>query len=130
MPWFKVDDKLWSHPKALHLTSTALGVWLRAGSYCADHLTDGHIEARTLHVICPEPRPTLMRAVWELIDAGLWEEAGEGWRFHDWCDHQPTRREVEADRAAGRERQRRSRERRGLAPVTPMSRRDSRVTDA
>lgn len=131
MTWFKVDDKFWSHPKSIHVSSTALGIWCRAGAYCADHLTDGVIEERLLHTVCPEPRAVVVRAAAELVAAELWEVIPGGWRYHDWSDHQPSRKDVEADRAAGRERQRKSRERRRAEsqqppPVTPLS----RVTNA
>lgn len=138
MTWFKVDDKFWSHPKALHLSSTALGIWVRCGAYCADHLTDGTIEDRTVAAICPDPRPVVAKAIHELVQAGLWEPRDGAWQYHDWPDHQPSREQVEADRKAGAERQRKSRERRRrdaqlAAEATPTLRavtRESHVTNA
>lgn len=115
MTWFKTDDKFWSHPKVMDtaLSLAARGLWLTAGSYCADQLTDGLVRVATLHTIAPGNRVAVERAAAELVTAGLWEVVpGVGWQFHDWDDHQPTRSEVEAERAASKERQRRSRERR------------------
>lgn len=128
MTWFRIDDKFWSHPKVLHLSSLSVGVWARIGSYCSDQLTDGQVEDRTVHSICPESRAVIDRAIAELVAAGLWEVAGpETWTYHDWVDQQPTREEVKASRAASAERQRRHRERKAaeraqVATVTPLAR--------
>lgn len=62
MTWFKVDDKMWSHPKVLHASSLALGVWVRVGSYCADQLTDGLVAVETVHAICPESKAVVDKA--------------------------------------------------------------------
>lgn len=110
MTWFKVDDGFWSHPKALTASSTAVGVWVRVGAYCAQHLTDGLIDAQTVFAICPDRRRVVEQAIAELIGAGLWEEVEPGrWRYHDWADQQPSRQAVEARRAADRAKKRRQR---------------------
>ena len=111
MTWFKVDDHLWSHPKVLHTSSAAIGVWARVGSYCADQLTDGLIERRTIYSICPDSRRVVDRAIAELVSVGLWEVVAEdGWQYHDWHDHQPTREGVQARRKANADRVRAWRE--------------------
>ncbi len=46
--WFKVDDKLHDHHKANAAKKAAMGVWVLAGSWSADNLTDGFIPARVL----------------------------------------------------------------------------------
>ena len=112
MTWFKVDDKAWSHPKLLRLSSAAFGVWARVGSYCSDHLTDGVVDLDTVYAICPDPKRTLDKAVDELVNARLWELIEDGWQYHDWHDHQPTREGVMAKRQAAAERVRRWREKR------------------
>lgn len=123
MTWFRVDDRFWSHPKVLHTSSLALGVWVRVGSYCADHLTDGVVPMTTVYSICPESKATVSRAVAELVTAGLWVETGDpaSRRYHDWHDQQPTRDSVKAKRDAGAERLRKWREKnRPEATVTPL----------
>ena len=95
--WFKVDDKLHDHHKVRAAGKSAMGVWVMAGSWASDNLTDGFV-----------PRSILAR--WggaadakRLVVAGLWSEAernGEtGWQFHDWDEFQPSREKVQADRA-------------------------------
>ena len=102
MTWFKVDDKLHSHPKTTGVSLAALGLWAVAGSWCGDHLTDGRVP---LHMI-----PLLSRGVPaladELVVARLWVRVKDGYKFHDWDAYQPSSKEVaklrEARAAAGR----------------------------
>jgi hypothetical protein len=104
MTWFKVDDGFWSHPKTLALTANAVALWVRAGSYSGKHLTDGYISA----AILPMLQGTIDDAN-ELIEAGLWKRAKNGYVFHDWEQYQDTREAVEKRREAWKERQRKHR---------------------
>lgn len=106
MAWFKVDDKLHSHPKRYRAGMPAMGLWVIAGSWASDHLTDGFIPADMLGAL--GGRPAHVRA---LIDAGLWVEVEGGWCFHDWEGSNPTRDDVETQRADWRRRQQEARER-------------------
>ena len=81
MAWFKVDDRLWSHPKWLGLPIEAKALWVSAGSYCAMHETDGEISCQTLAIVLPNSRHT--RAANALVEAGLWERTNDGYRFHE-----------------------------------------------
>lgn len=104
MPWFKVDDKLHDHRKARAAGKAAMGVWVLAGSWAADNLTDGFVPVSIL------PRWGNSRDAAKLCQVGLWmpdEQDGErGWRFHEWTERQPTRAKTLAERsekaAAGR----------------------------
>lgn len=100
MAWFKVDDGFYTSPKFLCIARDqqvgAAGLWLLAGTWSADKMTDGFI-----------PYPVLSMwvhakdAIEQLIAVGLWlrdEERG-GVQFHDWCDYQPLRAELEAKSA-------------------------------
>lgn len=118
MTWFKVDDAFWAHPKTLALSDSALALWLRAGSYCAQQLTDGHVRREALLMLRGNEF-----AADDLVDAELWHETKDGYVFHDWEKYQPTRAKVEAERDAWRERQNRHR---GIASdVTRDSPRES-----
>ena len=105
MPWFKVDDGWWSHPKTLQLSDAAQALWVRAGSWSMKHLTDGAIPGYALSVLRAKPA-----AVRELVAVGLWLPEGDGYAFHDWGSYQPTREQVEGDRRAAAERQQRARD--------------------
>lgn len=126
MPWFKVDDGLHSHPKWIAASPHARALWVTAGSWCAAHLTDGHVPKHMLTLFGARPKDAA-----ELVRLGLWVEADDdpegGWRFHDWGEYQPSAASVMAERAAARERQRRARERAKQARESrEMSRRDAR----
>lgn len=105
MAWFKVDDKFHSHPKVIGLPLRALGLWVKAGAWCSDQLTDGKVPRAALTVLGGSPSDA-----GQLVNVGLWVVDGNGWRFHDWLDMQPSRADVEAGRAAEREKKQRWRE--------------------
>ena len=89
MKSFRVHPSFWSHPKVLGLSDEALALWTRAGSWCCAHRADGHIPAWVLQFLGAS------EAARELVSAGLWEAAEDGWWFHDWQDYQtpPSRRQ-------------------------------------
>ena len=97
MPWFKVDDKLHDHRKARSAGKSAMGVWVLAGSWSADNLTDGFVPVSIL------PRWGNSRDAAKLCEVGLWhpdtQDGEQGWRFHEWTERQPTRAQKMAERA-------------------------------
>lgn len=99
MTWFKVDDQLWGHPKWLACSPPARALWITAGSWCAAQLTDGLVPRHVLPVLVGRPRDAA-----ELVENRLWTVVPEGWRFHDWSDFQPSKAQVEKERADARER--------------------------
>ena len=104
--WFKVDDKLHDHPKVHRLLEDghveALGLWLVAGSWCGDQLSDGLISGYVL----ARWSETWRDLAAQLVAADLWEEVEHNgrphWRFHDWLDYNDSREKVEADRHAAK----------------------------
>lgn len=94
MAWFKVDDQFWSHPKVMALSDSAVALWVRAGSYCAQHMTDGVVPDAALRLLGTKQSAS------ELEANELWERTEIGWRFHDWHTYQPTSREVAQRRKA------------------------------
>lgn len=125
--WFKTDDEFWRGRKVLgrRLSLAARGLWITAGSWSADNLTDGHVPAVTLYEIVPGTRSAVNRLACELVDAQLWEVVEDGWQFHDWPEYQPSAATVRARRASWKARQDKAR-----GNVTPISegasRRESR----
>lgn len=127
MTWFRVDDSFYDHPKVKQLRAgrhygDALALWLLAGTWCAKHLTGGILPK--IHLKSAGFTPKIAR---ELVRVGLWEEAGENYRFHKWSERQPTREQVEHRRKKTRERVDRWKakqapaERSENAPVTPLN---------
>jgi len=92
--WFRVDDNLAMHPKVMMAGNAAMGLWVRAGSYCGQHNTDGFLPASMAKTL---GTPAQIRA---LLDAGLWHKCGDGYEFHEWSERQPSREDVEEMREA------------------------------
>lgn len=105
MTWFKVDDGFHSHPKTLTCSLAARGLWVSAGAWAAHHLTEGAVPAGALALL-----GATQALAEELCASGLWTRTRTGYKFHDWHTYQPTRAQVEADRKANAERQKRYRE--------------------
>jgi hypothetical protein len=105
LTWFKVDDSFHSHPKVLAASPAALGLWVVAGSWSGSNLSDGFVPDHVLPRLLPDSASLAK----ELVNAGLWKRARGGYRFHDWGDFNPQRRDVEEERKAARERMRRLR---------------------
>lgn len=141
MTWFRVDDAMALSPAVLAAGNRAMGLWVRAGAWSAQHLTEGHVPATVVRLLGGTRADTTA-----LVDAGLWQPDGDDWAFRDWAASNPSKEQVEADRAAAAARQRRARDtararaaeatapppsrRDTPAPVTPPSRRDSRPCHA
>jgi hypothetical protein len=87
MTWFKVDDSLHSHPKAMAAGLAPMGLWLIAGSWSNANLTDGFVPDYML----PRFADGTSEHAEKLVAVGLWRRAKGGYRFHDWHEYQPTR---------------------------------------
>ncbi len=77
----------------------AVGLWSIAGSWCADQLTDGHVPDYMLKEWGVPPS-----APRNLVDAGLWSAESGGFAFRNWHEYQPSKQDVDAERAASRAR--------------------------
>ncbi|MFI6465703.1 hypothetical protein [Streptomyces sp. NPDC050538] len=120
MPWFNVDDKAHSHPKMIKAGNAAVGLWLRCGSYVAQHLTDGVVPGLVADMYGTAPQIT------KLVKVGLWHPNGhicpscpqpaEGdYYMHDYAANgNPLRAEVEQRRKRAAEKK--ARQRRGGSP--------------
>lgn len=98
MTWFKVDDALAFHQKALIAGNPAMGLWVRAGSWCGQQLSDGFVPSQIAGMLGTTEQ------IEALVFAGLWIGTDGGFLFHEWEQHQPTRAEVEERRVKDRER--------------------------
>lgn len=99
--WFKVDDQLAFHPKAFTVGNTALGLWVRAGSWSGAQLTDGHIPDHVIKALGGTRADTT-----RLVQSGLWEKVPGGYQFHDWEQYQPASKDVRTKRTQARNRMR------------------------
>lgn len=101
--WFKVDDSLAFNPKVIEAGNSAIGLWVRAGAWSGQHLTNGFVPSAVVR------RLGGRHLVPRLIAAGLWHEVDGGYQFHDWARYQPTKADALEGRAKARERKARSR---------------------
>ncbi|MFF8095713.1 mucin-2 [Streptomyces sp. NPDC016675] len=115
MSWFKVDDTAHSHPKVMKAGNAALGLWLKTGSYAAQHLTDGIVPGIVAQAYGTAPQAR------KLITVGLWHPAGHScprcaqppagdYVIHDFHVYNPTRAAEQDRRQAAADRQKRARE--------------------
>lgn len=109
MPWFKVDDNLAFHHKVVAAGNPAMGLWVRAGSACAQQLTDGFVPHHMIATLGTKAQAE------RLVSAGLWTRVEGGYKFHEWTERQPSKADVEAERAAHAARMRAYRERKKAA---------------
>lgn len=100
MSWFKVDDRLCFHPKVLAAGNAAMGLWVRAGSWCAGFPErNGKVSAEILKSLGAS-----LRDANRLVEVGLWSKDGDDFQFHDWEEFQPSKQQVDARKEATRKR--------------------------
>lgn len=118
MTWFKVCDTANMHTKIVAASGDAVKMWVRAGSWSAQQLSDGFVPDAFVPIL---GSPDLAD---ELVRLDLWERREKptaGYVFHDWSHYQPSKSQIEKRRADDRTRQSNRRGRRhGVTPdVTP-----------
>ncbi|MFK0223563.1 mucin-2 [Streptomyces vinaceus] len=129
MAWFKIDDSSHMHPKIVKAGNAALGLWVRAGAYSAQHLTEGTVPAVVARQYGTAPQAR------KLVSVGLWHEHGHtcprcpqppvgDFMVHDFFEggRNSTRAQVEANRAAAAERKAKSRTRNERGSATNQTR--------
>jgi hypothetical protein len=134
MPWFAVDDSAHTHPKIVKAGNAAIGLWMRCGSYAAQHLTDGIVPGAIATMYGTGPQIT------KLVKLNLWHTAGHtcarcpqpadgDYVMHEYHQHgNPTRQEVLDRRARAAEKKRRQRAGGHQPPLDPIPNR-SRIED-
>jgi hypothetical protein len=91
-PWIRLHNEFVRHPKVADLTDAAFRLHIVGMSYASAFLTDGWVPDILVG--------RSLRAVAELVDAGLWEHHPDsiGYVIHDYLVWQESRAEVEARR--------------------------------
>lgn len=120
MDWVKLSTRYYDDPKVIAAGPEAEVLFTRALAYCGAHETDGVILDAALGRLM---RRGARKAAERLVSVGLWCVIPGGWVIVSWADWQTTAERIQADRAAARERQRRSRDRKkndghGVSRVT------------
>jgi hypothetical protein len=112
VPWFRLDDSFHSHPKVIAAGNEAVGLYVRCGTYAAQHLTNGFIPEQVALLYGSRQLAEV------LVRTKLWRRTRGGWQMRDYLDYNPSREAVENERKNAAERQRRRRD-------SIVSRRDS-----
>lgn len=99
MPWFRLDDSFHSHPKVIAVGNEAVGLYVRCGTYAAQHLTDGLVPE---HVVLLYGSRELADT---LVRAKLWRRTRGGWQIHDYLAYNPSKEQVQRDRKSNARRQ-------------------------
>lgn len=102
--WFKVSNSIYDDPKMLGLSDSARVSWINLLAFCSKHETDGDVITAAFPIVFRKKKDRD-----ELESAGLVEPTPDGVRIVKYLAHQRSKAEIEADRAAARDRQRRSR---------------------
>ena len=128
MAWFKVDDSFHMHPKVMAIPRrdrmACLGLWLTAGVWSAQQLTDGFIPSYMLEEFGAEVSHGDI-----LGQVGLWRKEDGGYRFHDWDQYQPRRSEVEKRRDMERQRKAEWRAKKAAKAAATSNNADANVPD-
>lgn len=95
MAWFMVDDQLALHPKVCEAGNAAMGLWVRAGAWSMQNLTEGFVPASAVRSL---GTPGQVAA---LVTARLWVKVDGGYSFHEWGT-----RQLSAEQIAERRRKR------------------------
>ncbi len=115
MPWFRLDDSFHGHPKVIAAGNEAIGLYVRCGTYAAEHLTDGFIpeDIAVLYGASDtgsrrNPGTGKPETLGEtLVRTKLWRRARAGWRMRDYLDYNPSKKAVDNGRRVNATRQRR-----------------------
>lgn len=104
MPWGRVDDTLYDHPKVLALLEErrgceALGLLMLLISHANRHLTDGGFNRATARLLAGAHRKA-DPLVDLLITEGFVDDRGGRLYIHDFLDYNQSRADIEARRAA------------------------------
>ena len=104
MPWVKLDDQFFAHPKVVEVSNEAKLLYLAGLTYCAGQLTDGRIGRGALRAVAASLGLDPALAV-ELVGVGLWSATEAGYAVHDYLEYQPSAEQVRAQRAENARRQ-------------------------
>lgn len=104
MPWVKLDDQLWAKPKVIAAGNEATGAYCRMLSYCGAQLTNGHVSGEVAGFIAAPP------VLDALVEHTFVTRNGDGGLLiPDYLDFNPSKQQVEEERAKARERMKKKR---------------------
>lgn len=106
MPWAKLDDQYFFHPKVIAAGRDPRDVHLASVGYCAGQLTDGFIPEAALPLIGAMAMvDNVHECADRLVEVDLWERVEGGYQVHDYLDYNPSGAQVKAQRKINAQRQ-------------------------
>jgi len=116
VPWAKLDDQIYYHPKMQACDGYARALNVAGITYCSGQLTDGMVPKHAPRLIMGMAGFTVEEAelsdcIRQLVDAGLWETLPNGYNIHDYLKYNPSRAQVLAERERNAMRQQEWRDR-------------------
>lgn len=99
MVWVRIDDHFDEHPKIVGLDDHAFALFVSGLAYCNRNLTDGFIPTGVGLGKLRYCGGKQKSAASGLVTAGLWAVVDGGWQVHDFGEYQPTKQQVEDERA-------------------------------
>lgn len=103
MTWVRLDEEFPDHPKVAAAGPLASWLHVCALAYCNRYLTDGFVpvgQVPKLADFSEFPRIKPIDLATRLVLASMWEREPGGFRIHDFEKYQPTKAQIEAERAA------------------------------
>ncbi len=101
MTWVKLDDGFSSHPKTLAAGCEAVALLIASLCWSSRNLTDGVIPKHVLPLLLGETG-VKKAAAKRLVEVGYWHEQGEHWEINGYLERNPSRAQVEKNRARWR----------------------------
>lgn len=93
MTWFKIDDNFFLHPKVIAAGNSAIGLFVRAGAWSSNHLTDGYIPSSVALMFGSD------NDIDNLLATDLWDRVDGGYQIPDFLDYNPSAEQVKAEQA-------------------------------
>lgn len=110
--WIRLDVDYFTNPKCVAAGPDGRALHLASICWVGQHLTDGHIPATIVAMLCRQAGVT-KRAADRLVDAGLWLPTEGDYYVKDYLEMNDSRAKTERTRENWRQRQRDFRNRRG-----------------
>lgn len=128
MPWGRLDDSFYDHPKVEHLPvrvrNACVGLWARCISWSNRYLTDGFIPHERIRKLDGDAK--LAEA---LVLADLFEHHPDGYLVHDYLDYNDSAADVRRRREEMRELGRAGGKRSGQSRRADKAKRDASTVD-
>lgn len=110
MTWVRIDDEFALHRKVRRAGAHGVALHVAALCYASRHETDGKIPKDDLESVWPWGEIKMEKTVAKLLAAGLWDDVGDAYQLHDYLEYNPSKAQLEKERHAKSERQRKWRE--------------------